>query len=323
MPPTKPVRKHTQVCHCSAHGGSSHTAVSHEQYGRFLNKTAPPRAQAPSPEQISLAESVQLQLRGPIPGIPLPPPPSRQEIIHRGWLVEWYCRQMVLQESRHPAALREHNRQLKLAQEFDEESARRDRERAFAKLTAQAPPLSHNQLPLPPHLSEPGRREIRRQEIPEQNPQYPVQYRLNSSRILAKTRASVRLRSGERIKPGEPATAPQMKGWMSKVSNIAKNKQDAFTTTQRNKDTAEPPMVKVALGNLNPKQYPGRPWHALKKRQTVARENKTASGGTVEKNDIQSWRQALAAPSGWEEIQKTLDAQPRVKRTRSMSALSC
>lgn len=37
----------------------------------------------------------------------------------------------------------------------------------------------------------------------------------------------------------------QMKGWMSKVSNIAKNKQDAFTTTQRNKDTAEPPMVKV------------------------------------------------------------------------------
>jgi hypothetical protein len=103
MPPTKPVRKHTQVCHCSEHGVSAHTAVSHEQHGRCLDRKAPPRAQAPSPEQAPPAAS--MQLRGPIPGTPLPSPPSRQEI-RRGWLVEWYRREIVLEESRHPAALR-------------------------------------------------------------------------------------------------------------------------------------------------------------------------------------------------------------------------
>jgi hypothetical protein len=34
---------------------------------------------------------------------------------------------------------------------------------------------------------------------------------------------------------------------MSKVSNMVKNQQGASATTQRNKDTAEPPVVKVTL----------------------------------------------------------------------------
>ncbi|KAI5812759.1 hypothetical protein BZA77DRAFT_358759 [Pyronema omphalodes] len=222
MAPVRSVPKHTQHCHCPAHGGGTHPKEWQEQYGCSIHRHVPPIVQGPSPE--NHPSTLLVRSRGPIPAIRLAspsPPPCPDSMSHF--------------EAYQTAALREFKRQFRIAQEAQWQYEFEEREKLFAKLKAKAPPLSHRMLPLPDHLDKLQDQKLRG-DVREMNYNDPVPYWMSPSLRFEETIVSTRSKSyGIKLitalahaPPSAVQRVMEVRNMMSQMgtSNKARNKED-------------------------------------------------------------------------------------------------